>query len=287
MRIVFNNLATGCDEVSNNANKQCAQKKVALGRISDPLNQTHLDICRQKCLQVLAVSDVPLSSQLLVGPLLPQTLAAKDTNGDFQPAFFAAGALHEATHHEPHLFGSIRVCFTGSKTFAAVDVGCWLTFVRQKPGGEDKGKAARGEISQGSGEQWVPLASVNTEVTPLVARRRFRIFTHDNHHFVLLSLLNCIVVVISVWVMLLTNFAQNHLTKDDATAFLSSSPKARIWAGTIQEGESLSLPPGFLFTDLIGATGSSGLKLTWIHRASAQTLKQFSDQTTLFQTLDK
>ena len=121
MRTVFNSLVTGCDEVLPNAKKQFAQKKVALGRISDPLNQTHLELRRQKYSQLFAVSDLVLSSQLLVGPLLPQTLAAKDTNGDFQPVFWAASALHEATHHEPHLIRSIRVCFTGSKTFAAVD----------------------------------------------------------------------------------------------------------------------------------------------------------------------
>ena len=47
------------------------------------------------------------------------------------------------------------------------------------------------------------------------------------------------------------------------------------------------MPPGFLFTDVVGPTGGNGIKLSWVHRSSLEVLKMFSEQISLYQPIQK
>ena len=73
-----------------------------------------------------------------------------------------------------------------------------------------------------------------------------------------------------------------HYTEDELKEYIASDGDARVWTGTVQEGEALALPPGFVFTDTIGARGTHGVKLTFAHRASLPRLEIFHGQARLF-----
>lgn len=70
------------------------------------------------------------------------------------------------------------------------------------------------------------------------------------------------------------------MCKEDLCAF-TDHPEAKVYSGTIKESQALWLPPGWLITDLMecsstsGGIACAGLRISGVHRRSAAALKLF------------
>ena len=169
----FKDLVAGSEAFYNNAKKQAAEAKKPIGRVIDGFNEDQLKVCTDAVTQIFKTADDELSNQIVVGPLLPDSLATNtDVAAAFQPAFWCAGANHEATHHEAHMFGSVRACFMGSRNFACADFAKFTAFIHAKAQGVSDGKDK-------AGAGWSSLASVNSSITSATIRKRFRNLTSD------------------------------------------------------------------------------------------------------------
>ena len=55
-----------------------------------------------------------------------------------------------------------------------------------------------------------------------------------------------------------------------------------VFSGTVGEGEALAVPAGFMFTDVSGELGNSGLKLSRVHASRVGSLKRYNEQLSFF-----
>ena len=193
LKTKFDSVISGSSDFLSRAKKQAVQSRKPLGRVTEPLSEAQQPLFHEVCTSLFKVDDSEVTDQILTAPMLPESLALPSISPALQPTNWAAGALHEATHFEAHLLGSIRVNFSGTKTFACVNFSSWSTFVRKRK--EKKVEAPTGTDKK----EWLSLGEVNTDITPVVVRHKFRNCTADSKAiFILLLLKYCLACIISI-----------------------------------------------------------------------------------------
>ena len=186
----FNLLESGCAEYFVNVKKQAAEQKRKIGRVADSLNGNQLEWCRQAINRLFNSND-SLSTQLLIGPMLPTSLLANaGVCSAFSPQFWCSGPHGEVTNFEQHCFGSIRTVNAGSRTVACVNFDLWFSFVRSNSSTSGSAPPTSSAdvahaAGQGAGQPFMSLASQNMLVTAVEARKRFRNLSSDAFVFVL------------------------------------------------------------------------------------------------------
>ena len=169
-KVACQNLVAGAEEFHGRVKKQCASKKVGIGRVSDPLNTIQMEWMHQILGRVFHHGEV-VKDQIITASNLPESLSSdKAVTASMTPVFWVSGPHHEATNFEPHMLGSIRLNVSGSRIFACCDVGLWAIFARKhlSPGGATADSAG-----------WSSLASQSSTTTPLQTRQLFRNLNSD------------------------------------------------------------------------------------------------------------
>ena len=164
--------------------KQCGEKKVPIGRVSEPLNAAMSEkaaaVVTALSSKFAADEDPEILKQFVIGPVLPEAFTSQQLCvAALRPAWWATGPHHMTTNTEPHKYGSIRASICGSRSIAATDFSKWVTFLRTQHAAAGKGKG-KGKDDGEKQEAFLSLGSMQSSVSYQEAKTRFRNLSKDS-----------------------------------------------------------------------------------------------------------
>jgi hypothetical protein len=186
---LFSNMKGGSDAFFAKVKKDAAEKKQAIGRVTEALGSEMLakitDIVKRTFVNDAAGTPCEIiKGQMVVGPCFPAEWQDAENQPPanlvtvMTPAWWATGPHHETTNLEPHKLGSIRILFSGSRSFACVKACEWIHFCRQSVastnGQQGKGKGKGKSMPAFSSGDPVSLGSMSSNMSYQDAKLRFR-----------------------------------------------------------------------------------------------------------------
>ena len=184
------------DDFFNQVKKDASVKKQSIGRVTD-LVSTAVKEKLEPIVKRFFVNNIDgtensdLKGQMVVGPCYTAAYQANpDAVSRMDPTWWATGPHHETTNFEPHKLGSLRIMFSGTRTFACVNGIRWIGFCRRAssvavPKAKGKGKKGDGSdpsASNHASSGHATLASMSSNLTYQEAKLRFRNLTEVNLH---------------------------------------------------------------------------------------------------------